>query len=176
MMYGSSTTSSNTAPSSEAMDVQNDRKATANTEYYTAFDDNLDCELLLSIKEHLDKEIMEAKNRLVNVEAEYVDYLNRKQQEPPIPPPPISTPNANPGTISNPTSSFPPPFNPPLAPYNVGGSGISSAPPTSVGIGSHHMTIPQIPPPSLPPSTSSSSSYLHHTNSNSIPQQGGYPL
>lgn len=176
MMYGSTTTSSNTAPSSEAMDVQNDRKPTANTEYYTAFDDNLDCELLLSIKEHLDKEIMEAKNRLVNVEAEYVDCLNRKQQEPPIPPPPISTPNVIPGTTSNLTSSFPPPFNPPLAPYSVGDNGVPSAPPTSAGIGSRHMTMPQIPPPSLPPSTSSSS-YLHHTNSsNSIPQQGGYPL
>jgi hypothetical protein len=70
-------------PSQASQPIVNsgERKATAFPEYYTVFDDNLDMELLLSIKEHLENEIMEGKNKLINVEAEYIEATTKKQAD-----------------------------------------------------------------------------------------------
>ena len=75
MLYGQATSASSNDTNS------GERKHTAFPEFYTQFDDNLDCELLLSIRDHLSYELADAKNRLIGLESELVDLVNKKQQQ-----------------------------------------------------------------------------------------------
>ncbi len=52
-----------------------------NPEYFISFDDSVDVEALLAIQDHLHREIADARDKLVNYEAEIVDAMAKRQME-----------------------------------------------------------------------------------------------